>query len=301
MDNLSKAKNVAIEIARCSAVREAFADVSHPCNRVVLTQKDDGFRQLPEPWYGNITSCKVLFISSNPSIDESDRDMAEVFPTESWEDSQIGSWVMNRVIDGSADSGVTFNLDGHQNFLWKCVDGKFRGQGKKQENSQTTWNGIHKRAIELLGIEANPSKNYALTEVVHCKSKMAEGVKESAKHCSDRWMNRIIDLSDALNVVVLVGSHVRDQYAREKFKLDREFGKNNSEKSYFETIKSNSFISNVFGKPLLFVYLAHPTSMTTKTFQSKYGEEVTNKISSIAAGKIAVPEDSESWFNYLSS
>lgn len=301
MDNLSKAKNLAIEIARCSAVRDAFANVNHPCNRVVLTQKDDGFRQLPEPWYGNITNCKVLFISSNPSIDESDRDIAEVFPTESWEDSQIGSWVMNRVMDGSAESGVTFNLDGYQNFLWKCVDGRFRGQGKNQENSQTTWNGIHKRATELLGIEANPSKNYALTEVVHCKSKMAEGVKESAKHCSDKWMDRIIDLSDALNVVVLVGSHVRDQYAREKFKLEREFGENNSEKSFLETIKSNSFISNVFGKPLLFVFIAHPTSMTKKTFQSKYGEFAASKISSVAAGEIPVPVDTDSWFKLLSN
>ena len=301
MDNISKAKDLAIEIARCSAVRDAFADASHPCNRVVLTQNNDGFRQLPEPWYGNITNCKVLFISSNPSIDESDRDIAEIFPTESWEDSQIGSWAMNRVIDASAESGVTFNLDGHQNFLWKCVDGKFRGQGKNQKNSQTTWSGIHNRATELLGNAANPARNYTLTEVVHCKSKMAEGVKESAKHCSDKWMNRIVDLSGDLKVVVLVGSHVRDQYARQKFNLSVEFGENNNNLSDIETLKSNSFISNAFGKPLLFVFIAHPTSMTKKTFQSKYGESATNKISSIATGKISVPVDTDAWFNYLSS
>lgn len=301
MDNMSRAKSLAIEIARCSSVREAFADVNHPCHLVVSTQKSDEFRQLPEPWYGNIVKCKVLFISSNPSIDENQREIAEVFPTESWEDSQIGSWAMNRVMDGSGESGVSFNLEGHQNFLWKCVDGKFRGQGANQKSPQATWNGIHNRAVELLGTGSNPATNYALTEVVHCKSKDEIGVKQSATHCSSRWMDQIIGLSEELKVVVLVGAQVRDSFAQSKYKLGSNFGSKIMSSDLLSEAKQNSFVSVVLGKRLLFVYLPHPAAGAKKTFISKYGEVIASKISSIATGKIAVPVDTDTWFNYLSS
>ena len=56
-------------------------DASHPCYKIVANQEGDiNSFSLPEPWNGDIINAKILFISSNPSIDEE-----EEFPTFLWD------------------------------------------------------------------------------------------------------------------------------------------------------------------------------------------------------------------------
>ncbi len=57
------------QIARCGEVEKAKTDINHPCNKIVCSQNGHAF-QLPEPWNGDIGNVKILFISSNPSIDK---------------------------------------------------------------------------------------------------------------------------------------------------------------------------------------------------------------------------------------
>jgi len=292
---LEIARRLAIEIARCTNIDLASGNLSHPCNTVVSIQPIKSKRQLPEPWYGNIFECKILFISSNPAIDDTKDEEAEVFPTADWENERIGDWVINRVQVNSMGSGVSFGIPNVPDFLWKCGDGKFRGQGNNRNSPQKTWSGIHSRAVEILGDDASPAENYALTEVVHCKSKMAEGVAESAIECSTKWMNRIVALSTSVKVVVLVGAHVRDKYALEKFQVSSDFGRKSIELGSPQLLKNNSFVSDLLGERLLFIYLPHPTSMTTKSFNKLYGENVVRQISKIARGQVPVPMNTEAW------
>jgi hypothetical protein len=68
------------------------------------------------------------------------------------------------------------------------------------------WREIHNRAIELLGVHARPGSDYALTEVVHCKSAKNEGVEEARIECVSRYLDRVLWASPA-RVIILIGTH----------------------------------------------------------------------------------------------
>ena len=74
------------------------------------------------------------------------------------------------------------------------------------------WLSIQQRAVELLGDEAEPSRNYVMTEVVHCKSTGETGVASAAATCAGRYLDDILSLT-AAPVVVVVGkqAHIRLQ------------------------------------------------------------------------------------------
>jgi len=65
---------LAQRISSCSAVADALMDAKHPCYKVVNEQTKlidvEIKRQRPEPWMGAIASADLLFVSSNPSINE---------------------------------------------------------------------------------------------------------------------------------------------------------------------------------------------------------------------------------------
>lgn len=70
------------EISHCSvadAIRSGSSPVAVPCHKIVGLQTGSLF-QLPEPWSGQIDIARLLFISSNPSINE-----LEEYPEKSWE------------------------------------------------------------------------------------------------------------------------------------------------------------------------------------------------------------------------
>ena len=68
------------------------------------------------------------------------------------------------------------------------------------------WASIRARACELLGKNRNEIQvgyDYAITEIVHCKSRDELGVKEATSICGDRYFQRILDVSNAKVIVVL--------------------------------------------------------------------------------------------------
>ncbi len=71
------------------------------------------------------------------------------------------------------------------------------------------WTSVQRRAEELLGPTADPSVNYVMTEVVHCKSKNEIGVSQAAETCAKRYLNDILALTDA-PIVVVVGKKSHD-------------------------------------------------------------------------------------------
>jgi hypothetical protein len=73
------------------------------------------------------------------------------------------------------------------------------------------WSSIQNRAEELLGREARPGIDYALSEIVHCKSESEEGVKEALITCANRYMMKLLSCSGAI-VLVLVGDKVLNHW-----------------------------------------------------------------------------------------
>ena len=170
-----------LAIVRCPEIEQARADCRHPCAGIVRSQTADKF-QPPEPWRGRIDTAPILFLSSNPSIDENDR-----FDAGSGTDAEIIRYYQ-RSFDG---------------------DGPI---GEKGYNGVPFWRGVRARAAEILGRDAAPGVDFALTELVHCKSRGEQGVARAHLTCAGRWRDRVLAVS-AASVVVLLGRQARDHCA----------------------------------------------------------------------------------------
>lgn len=268
--------HLANKITNCAQVHEAIRSESHPCREVVSEQslQIHALRQRPEPWFGNLHQAKVLFVSSNPSINTEGAEFGEIFPTYNWTPEESASFFVNRITDAH-DSPVTFGHATEPNFLTRSHDGEYRNGLKNPKRPQSTWNMIHNRAKEILGREANPRINYALTEVVHCKSRGEAGVKKAAQFCSQQWMPEILESSPA-KIIVILGSQARDSFAIPVLKARPDFGsyETYSFLSQDERLRRDIFKTSYAGRERLVIFNWHPNNRGFDKVLSKvYGEK----------------------------
>ena len=157
------------EITRCPLIQVWFTSPQspNPCAKVIAFQhlihpESLDQHQVPEPWSGNIQQAPILFLSSNPSIDGK-----EEYPLWSCPDQRIDDFFVNRFGGGRKQ--------------W-IEDGirSLRRDGSRVRVHY--WIEVRQRARELLERDVLPGSDYALTEVVHCKSLNEAGVLEAPIH-----------------------------------------------------------------------------------------------------------------------
>lgn len=185
-------KELLLSVARCSEITRALNDRSHPCHKVVSVQNQrslQGF-QLPEPWNGSIDQVPLLFVSSNPSYAPH-----EMYPNgdeQEWPDDLIVDFFTNRFGGGRRE----WIRNGNRA---QQVDGTF-GEGK---GHTVFWPRTKSIVADLFDREVIAGRDYAITEVVHCKSLNATGVPEAGNHCTALHLGRILRVSPASVIVVL--------------------------------------------------------------------------------------------------
>jgi hypothetical protein len=111
-----------------------------------------------------------------------------------WSDAEITDFFENR-FGGGRKPWVT---DGARSLL---ADGSRSG-------SVSFWAGVRNRAGDLLGRSALPGEDYALVEVVRCKSANERGVAEARNTCAARYFRRTVEESGA-TVIVTLGEKAR--------------------------------------------------------------------------------------------
>ena len=166
----SKYKKLLLEIARCDEIEKVLRKENIPCAKIIKSQSNykTAYFQVPEPWSGHLNKAPILFIGSNPSISKNSK-----CPTRNNNDKYIYDFFTKRLID---------------------------------KNSNRYWCAVSGMVEELLPkkkIQQDKNKYYALTEVVHCKSKGEKGVKEARLKCSELYLRDIVKASNAKVVVVL--------------------------------------------------------------------------------------------------
>jgi uracil-DNA glycosylase len=184
-------RDVFDSIAYCkNVVLCQHGDASHPCATIVRSQHvpDDDF-QLPEPWRGQIDKARILFVGSNPSIGDDRYSLQSSAETQVWESQHLafGGGSRPYVTDGIR----TTKADGSPDRIVRY------------------WSSIRARARELIP-SAVPGEDYAISEVVHCKSKGEEGVAEAAKTCYAMHMSAVFSVA-AAKVVIVLGKFPREQ------------------------------------------------------------------------------------------
>lgn len=178
-------------IVRCPNVDQCLdGDRNHPCSTIVLSQHaaSKADFQLPEPWRGQINKARILFVGSNPSIGDDRYALGSSPEHQIWESQHLAFGGGSR----------PYILDGIR---------KTKADGSPDEPVRY-WESIRARARELLPA-AVPGQDYAITEVVHCKSEHETGVHKATQTCYDLHMNSIFAVSPA-EVVVVLGRVARE-------------------------------------------------------------------------------------------
>lgn len=222
-------------IARCPNVSFCLdnPDAPHPCAAIVRSQPSINLRefQIPEPWNGHLNTAPILFLSSNPSISG-----GEEYPTWTWDDSLLEDYFVNRFGGGEKEwvRANRYNLqrDGTYSKEWVRF-----------------WAACRARAAELLDRaveDVHPGVDYALSEVVHCKSRSEQGVGQALDECTARYLRPVVSTSGA-QVVVCFGKHAGSA-------IRKEFG-----------IEEGNLAGPIVigGRDRLFLFLPHPASFET--------------------------------------
>lgn len=212
----SEEKEVFRKIAGCSIANRIIDDlearnpIDEPyksCEKICLEQKNefDNLRDeqvqfsketfhMPEPWNGNLSKAKILFVSSNPSFD-----INETTPELARKENKE---VLPKIIsDPEKDDPETERA-------LKEAEDFFENRFCHKEYKNPTWTSILKHAgyllkktssIEPIGNITEKQKEeiascIALTEVVHCKSEGEKGVQEALETCYNKHTRAVIEL-----------------------------------------------------------------------------------------------------------
>jgi hypothetical protein len=192
-------RNLLIAITRCPVVDLCQSGSAHSCSAIVRSQagQDAGKFQVPEPWSGHIATAPILFVSSNPSIDPK-----EAYPTATWSNHERDDFFANRfeaTPEPWVDSRMRPRLAPTDPATWRPKGTRF-------------WWAARARATELLTRSAVAGDDFALTEVVHCKSSGEVGVDDAQEECVRRWLKPVVEASGS-RVVVLLGAHAKAAFS----------------------------------------------------------------------------------------
>jgi hypothetical protein len=226
-------KEIMWDIIKCKNIANCYSgcDNNCKCRKIIDSQSQKIINdfQVPEPWNGDIENAKILFISSNPSIDPNE--LYPLWDNPKWTKQEIEDFFINR-----------FNDKWTKNYLHpKLKDGNYR------KNYVHFWAGIRTYAADILNTNGKniiPGKDYAITELVHCKSKGEEGVEEALNECANKYFEKIIEISKA-QYYVAIGSKVKNWF-NNRYKVNLILNE-------FKTVSIN-------GRDYNFTYKRHPNA-----------------------------------------
>jgi hypothetical protein len=201
----TEANRQLLAIARCPVMAECLDRVTStaPCTAIARFQWDTidpvtriarwrQAHQLPEPWVGHIAKAPILFVSSNPSI------RGEITP------EGLAAPTRDGITWHTTDEQI---VDRFENAFDKYMVDGVRSIGAKRATRY--WSSIKRRAQELIPDRpVRPGHDYALTEIVRCKSRSEVGVAEAARTCTERYLRSTLELSGS-RVIVGIGAHSR--------------------------------------------------------------------------------------------
>ena len=201
-------------IAACENLVGARPHPACACVAAVQDGRVAGQRQVPEPWRGSL-DAPILFVSSNPSLD-----FADDSPT-------LHQWNTDQArCEAYFERG--FPSNGFPRTRLHT--------GDLSPSWVRFWASCRARAAELLDLpraQVKPGTHFALTELVHCKSRDETGVDKAAPECIRRhWLddpspgspNRGLSTLHGAALVIALGKVAHDALHIRPGKLHRDRG-----------------------------------------------------------------------------
>jgi hypothetical protein len=246
IDNQSALRAAFYSVARCPNVKFCLESgpSTHDCSDIVQyqvrTQNVKSYEdfQLPEPWTGQIDRAPILFVSSNPSIGDDNHSLGSTLDDDVWDSRQF--------VFGGGMKPYT-------------VGGKYTTlpNGRRSRKSVQTWAEVLNRAQELIPDRpVVPGIDYALTEVVHCKSRKNFGVDRALKTCTGLHFEAVMEVAVAPLVVVFGKARA---WVRQRYGIPANAGLSQS---------------TIGGRPRIVTFLGAPGGPEPRTFGAVYSAEL---------------------------
>lgn len=252
-----------IKIARCQIMDQCLKNRNGHCSDIVLSQKNKSSswsrenHQVPEPWSGNLAEAPILFVGSNPSIDEENNELYPTLDKKHWPDSKIKDFFNQR---------------------FENIENGIRPKGQKEWVRY--WAAARRRAIELFNRpDVLPGKDYALTEVVHCKSKEQKGLYGALGECVKRYLREVIKQSPASIIVILSKDKKVRNNVIQHLGLELQIDDKMLHKEGVALDRQP-----IEGRRRYLVFLPHPNFRGRRTFRKCLGPRKLNELRSVLQG-----------------
>lgn len=223
----SNAKNIAWEIINCGL--QNAPNPNSDCNALYKSQQCTSIAdfQIPEPWNGDIENAPILFVGLNPGFLD-----VELYP-------KLGNqyWTL---ANGKFDTVKVEDFFEHRfNSSYQYVKYPNRTKivpaGYKLLRGRTFWAYVKSIADKILNTSnSNPGVDFAITEIVHCKSQNISCIHSTCYDiCFNKHFGNILSIAQNLQYIVVLGRPTRDR-------ISKYFGISSASKNQWYNVNLNN-------------------------------------------------------------
>ena len=222
----SNAKNIAWEIINCGL--QNAPNPNSVCNALYKSQQCTSIAdfQIPEPWNGDIENAPILFVGLNPGFLD-----VELYP-------KLGNpyWTL---ANGKFDPAKVEDFFEHRfNSSYQYVQypnrTKIVPEGYKVLRWRTFWAYVKSIADKILNTSnSNPGVDFAITEIVHCKSKDISCIHSNCYNICFNHFVKILSIAQNLQYIVVLGRPTRDR-------ISNYFGISSASKNQWYNVNHNN-------------------------------------------------------------
>lgn len=192
-------------------------NICHPIFQSQGCGSRDTFH-IPEPWNGDIEHAPILFVSINPGFTPN-----ELYPNLSdhyWVQQALTGFVFDR---GKVEDFFENRFNNYY-VRWSTSQGKSHFSVRLTNRSNNDipyknvhgyWNYIQSISDYLLHRSTTPGLDYALTELVHCKSQAANDISEACFDvCMNKHFQEVLNVATNLQYLIVIGKATKLHVAK---------------------------------------------------------------------------------------
>ena len=231
MSMTTNAKNIAWDIINCGL--QNAPNSNSECNALYISQQCASIAdfQIPEPWNGDIENAPILFVGLNPGFLD-----VELYP-------KLGNPYWLQANGGFDEAKVEDFFEHRFNSRHQYVKYPNRTMiasgGYKLLRGRTFWGYVKSIADKVLNRASTPGTDFAITEIVHCKSRNIRCIHSKCyDKCFDQHFNNILSIAQNLQYIVVLGRPTRDR-------ISKYFGISSASKNQWYKVNLNNKTINI--------------------------------------------------------
>lgn len=201
----TNAKNIAWDIINCGL--QNAPNSNSECNALYISQQCASIAdfQIPEPWNGDIENAPILFVGLNPGFLD-----VELYP-------KLGNPYWLQANGGFDEAKVEDFFEHRFNSRHQYVQYPNKTKiisGGYKVLRHTFWGYVKSIADKIMNGQSTPGVDFAITEIVHCKSRDIRCIDSKCYDKCFKHFNNIMSIAQNLQFMVVVGSATKNRMSK---------------------------------------------------------------------------------------